>query len=119
MDKIKKAADFHRTAFNKQKHFNTKSYSHKKRFDRTLLPNPLDFYRREFFQIKCYRNNQATVNCCFHHDKHPSMSINLNTGSCKCFACGAYAKNIVDFYIKKYSVDFKTAVQALGAWKCS
>lgn len=30
------------------------------------------------------------IQCLFHKDKHPSMSITLTSGSFRCFGCGAH-----------------------------
>lgn len=44
-----------------------------------------DDYRKYFSNIK--RKKQVLVNCPFHNDNTPSLSINLENGLFKCFAC--------------------------------
>jgi DNA primase len=60
------------------------------------------------------REGQATGLCPFHSDSSPSLSVNLQTGLFKCFACGA-AGDAFAFYQKLKGVDFPTAVLELGA----
>ncbi len=85
------------------------------RFYRKLLPEPLDFYARHLQTLK--RNGKwAKAICSFHEDHNPSMSINVETGAYRCFACGARGGGVVDFYMQLHDVDFKTAAKALGAW---
>ncbi len=88
----------------------------KQRFQRELLPEPLDFYARHLQTLK--RNGRwAKALCPFHEDHNPSLSINVETGSYRCFACKANGGGVVDFYMQLHDVDFKAAVKALGAWR--
>ncbi len=32
-------------------------------------------------------NGQYSGHCCFHEDKNPSFSVNLDSGLCRCFGC--------------------------------
>jgi hypothetical protein len=52
--------------------------------------------------------------CPFHDDHNPSLSINPETGSFKCFACDAKG-SIFDLYSKAHNLDFKGSFQALAA----
>ena len=78
---------------------------------KSALPDPFIFYGN-YFDLSKSHGARKMVNCCFHKDKTPSMSINLETGRFKCFGCGV-GGDIIDFYRTKHSVDFKTAKQHL------
>ncbi len=89
--------------------------SRKQHFQRELLPEPLDFYARRLQTLK--RNGKwAMALCPFHQDHTPSLSISVEKGSYRCFACGARGGGVIDFYMQLNDVDFKTAAKALGAW---
>lgn len=76
------------------------------------LPDPESFYE-QFFSIRPGKSVWATVPCVFHDDRHPSLSINLESGAFFCHACEARGRGIVDFYMLNHGVDFKTAINAL------
>jgi DNA primase len=86
------------------------------KFKRDSLPPPLDFYRREFPQLfnKTFSKKWISVICCFHTDKHPSLSINLDTGAFRCFACGIKGRDIIAFAMLRYGLCFAEAVRLLG-----
>lgn len=84
-------------------------------FDKAKLPPPHNFYAAQFTLRRSTRT-WVNVSCPFHDDKRPSMSLNLESGAFKCHACGVRGGDIVDFYMKKNDCNFKSAVQALGAW---
>lgn len=88
----------------------------KGRFDRSLLPDSLAYYQREFSSLKI-RGSWAQVLCCFHPDRHPSLSINIRSGAYKCFACGAHGEDVLAFQITRYQQSFQEAAQSLGAWR--
>lgn len=44
------------------------------------------------------RNRHATVNCVFHGDRSPSLSLDLSTGKYHCFGCGSSGGDILDFH---------------------
>ena len=89
--------------------------SRKQHFQRELLPEPLDFYARHLQTLKG-NGKWAKAICPFHEDHNPSMSINVETGAYRCFACGARGGGVIDFYMQLNDVDFKTAAKALEAW---
>ena len=68
------------------------------------------FYTNYIAQGKRY-GDELSVMCPFHHDRHPSMSINVKTGFFKCHA-GDCNKDgdVFDFYQLMHNVDFKTAL---------
>lgn len=53
--------------------------------------------------------------CPFHDDtKAGSVSINHYTGAYKCFSCGAYHANIIDFFMAFEKCSFKEALYRLS-----
>ena len=49
-------------------------------------------------------------------DKHPSLSINFDTGGFFCHACGARGGDLLAFHMRRHGLDFKAAARELGAW---
>ncbi|MFC1659602.1 CHC2 zinc finger domain-containing protein [Pseudomonadota bacterium] len=97
-------------------YYNNQSFSK----ERILQENPpIEFYTNEEFSIKHPEgfNGNVMVQCPFHDDKHPSMSINLRTGAFKCFACEAKGSNIIDYYMLKNSLSFYEALKELSTKK--
>lgn len=87
-------------------------------FQPDLLPLPFFYYAERLTKFKEQRfKGKATACCPFHDDKHPSFTVNLTTGSYKCWSCGEKGSGIVDFHMALYCTDFKTAAQELGAWR--
>jgi hypothetical protein len=80
------------------------------------LPLPFDYYRREFPQLfnKSFSKKWISVVCCFHADQHPSLSINIETGAFRCFACGVKGRNIIAFAMLRYGLCFAEAIRLLG-----
>ena len=90
---------------------------YKRKFNKSLLPKPMKYYLSVFNKISYMGNGQIRVNCCFHDDTHPSLSINKETGAYYCFGCGAKGGDIINFYQQINHVDFIAAVTALDAWE--
>ncbi len=70
------------------------------------------FYSQFFDRIK-RTGNELIVNCPFHHDKNPSMSINIKTGLFFCHGCGIKGDHF-EFYQKKTGKSFSDAVDEVG-----
>jgi len=85
-------------------------------FDRSLLPRPLEYYQQELPNLK-NRGEWSQALCCFHQERHPSLSLNIKTGAYRCFACGAHGGDILAFQMERYGQSFKEAAQTLGAWR--
>jgi phage/plasmid primase-like uncharacterized protein len=83
-------------------------------FDRTLLPSP-DSYYRSVLTLK-RGSTKHLVPCCFHHDKTPSLSLDLTTGRFNCFGCGVRGGDILDFHKLKHGLSTTEAAKDLGAW---
>jgi DNA primase len=68
-------------------------------------------------KFKCRPSGIRATSCCpFHNDKHPSFSINLKTGSFRCFTCAQEGSSVLDFHMRLYGMGFKDAAQDIGAW---
>ena len=83
-------------------------------FDRTLLPNPSVYYG-QLFTLKGSKT-QVLVPCCFHHDKSPSLSINMTKGIFNCLGCGVKGGDVLDFHKLKHGLNTIEAAKDLGAW---
>lgn len=87
-----------------------------RQFDRSLLPEPLHYYRHEFPNFSAH-GEWILVHCCFHQDTKPSLSIHLVSGGFHCFACGVKGGDVIAFHCRRYAVPFWEAVNLFGAWK--
>lgn len=88
-------------------------------FRRDLLPPAAAFYANEVRKLSRPSRGWAKALCPFHPDKHPSLSVNLDSGGFLCFSCGAKGGSIIDFVMLRDHVDFRAAAQSLGAWESS
>lgn len=82
--------------------------------DLSLLPSP-DTYYRGVFALKGNKTKHL-VPCCFHHDKSPSLSLDLTTGRFNCFGCGARGGDVLDFHKLHNGLSTTEAAKDLGAW---
>jgi len=67
---------------------------------------------QELFPGVSPKKDQILVKCLWHDDKTPSLSINVVTGQCNCFACRE-SGSIFDLWMKAKNCDFKTALNDL------
>lgn len=52
--------------------------------------------------------------CPFHNDKRPgTFHVNIHSGKFKCFSCGAYGGDVLDFHKMRHGLDTKTALKQL------
>jgi hypothetical protein len=84
-------------------------------FDLSKLPLPPTYYSLYFKLPK--QNGQVMVNCCFHDDRTPSLSIDLTGGKFHCFGCDAKGGGVLDFHMNKHSMSFKEACRDLNLEK--
>ena len=96
-----------------QANFTKNHYSRK--FDSSLLPNPMHYYKEQFPKIKT-KAGWVQIRCCFHDDSTPSLRINLLQGHFRCFACGSKGGGILTFHMLRYELTFIEAVNYFGAW---
>jgi DNA primase len=78
--------------------------------------SPGRFYSDEGIEIPASKKSGWTIAgiCPFHaHRKKGPFHINLDTGAYKCFSCKARGGNITNFYMNKYGVEFREALEKL------
>ena len=87
-------------------------------FDRSRLPDPLTYYATELDALRGHGQN-ATARCPFHDDRHPSLSVNLDTGAFRCRVpgCGANGRDVLAFHMQRHGLGFIDACKALNAWE--
>ncbi len=86
----------------------------KRKFHRELLPSALGYYQKQFPGLR-KTNGYALVNCIFHNDRNPSLSVDLEDGHFNCFSCGAKGGSVLDFHIRRFEMEFLDAANELGA----
>jgi len=87
-------------------------------FDRRRLPAPLSFFESEGLQLHG-RGSWRSARCPFHADTHPSLRVNVETGSYRCMACGVKGGDVLDFHRRRHALGFKDAAMALGTWEAA
>lgn len=58
-------------------------------------------------------SGSATIQCLFHDDSDPSMSVNVDKGFYKCHACGA-SGDLFGFVMEQENCSFPEAIQTLA-----
>jgi hypothetical protein len=87
------------------------------RFRPERLPNARDYFERQFGQLRRVSRGWARVRCCFHSpDKNPSLDVNIENGSFKCWSCDAHGSGLVGFVMRRDGLSFQRACESLGGW---
>lgn len=85
-------------------------------FDRTRLPEPLDYYAAQGLQFRERKGKWRTTECRFHGGRD-SMRINTSTGAFVCMAgCGARGGDVLAYHQAEHGLDFTSAAKELGCW---
>lgn len=85
------------------------------RFDRTLLPEPLEFYEgTEGLVLKPGKFWRQTI--CRFCGSSDNMAIKVDDGGFHCWSCEVDGGDILDYYQKAHDVGFIEACKALGCW---
>ncbi len=71
------------------------------------------FFKTYVPSLKTNGKPEALGSCPFHNDKNPSLSVNIESGLFRCFACDVKG-DIFTFYQKLKGVDFPTALKEIG-----
>lgn len=71
------------------------------------------FYAELLPSLKINGKLEVLALCPFHDDTNPSLSVNVETGLFRCFACDAKG-DVFTFYQKYKDCDFPTALQEIG-----
>lgn len=77
------------------------------------LPFPLAYYQQQFSNL-VPGYEWVSVRCCFHEDQKPSLRLNLQNGSFRCFGCGARGGSILAFHCQRYQLTLVQAILELG-----
>jgi len=86
-------------------------------FKKEKLPDPAAYYRERLKLGRPNAKGWTVALCPFHDDHDPSLSVNVENGAFRCFACGAKGGDLIDFHKLLTGEDFSTACQSLGAWE--
>jgi|LNAP01.1.fsa_nt_gb hypothetical protein len=111
--------DMERGNLNKLSHQKSSQSNHpnrKMKLDHASLPSPASYLASQGL-LQGHRGGWAMIRCPVHksgQEKHPSMSVSLDKGNFKCFACGAKGGDIVDLHRLISGSDFLTTVKHLG-----
>ena len=97
----------------KEKSHNNSTRKHK--FNRDFSSIAHDYYSQIFPYVK-RKTGWQKINCVFHDDRTPSLSISLEHGGFKCFACNV-SGDLVKFHMMKNTKTFYEAVNELNAWE--
>ncbi len=84
--------------------------------NKTEIFNRLDkgkFYQKFIPSLKVNGKSEALGLCPFHDDYNPSLSVNVETGLFRCFACDAKG-DVFTFYQKYKDCDFPTALKEIA-----
>lgn len=71
-----------------------------------------EFYK-EYLPDLTQRGKLAWALCCFHNDKHPSLSVSPNYGIYRCWSCGEHG-DVFNFVQKYHNLNFNEAVEFLA-----
>ena len=105
-----------RTPANHKPNSNKISWNYKSGFDRSLLPNPYNYYTEQGLKLIGGGEWKNSI-CPFHDDTKPSLRVRTDTGSFKCMVCGAHGGDVLAFHQQRHGLGFKQAAQQLGAWR--
>ncbi len=85
-------------------------------YDRTRLPDPLDYYSDQGLNIaKVGSNGWRKTNCPF-CESRDNGNINLQSGGYHCWGCDAKGGDVIAFQMALHGKDFTQAAKDLGAW---
>ena len=76
------------------------------KFRKEKLPNPLEYFEKNDIKI-LGRGEWRTALCPFHADTKPSLSVKIENGAFRCFACSAKGGDILAFHQMRFGMSFK------------
>lgn len=87
------------------------------RFDRRLLPDPIDYYTTAAGLRFRERHGKWRTTRCEFHGGSDCMRVNMQDGAFVCMAnCGARGGDVIAYEMARNGSDFATAAKALGCW---
>ena len=84
-------------------------------FDKTRLPDPIDYFQGRGQKIFSKTSKKFRTTCAIHGSTSGTISVERDTGLWHCFSCMA-GGDIVNHEMLATGADFVTAAKALGAW---
>jgi DNA primase len=85
--------------------------------DRHSLPTPTQYLARAGLRIGKRSGRWITLHCPAHKsgaEANPSMSVNIDDGHFRCFACGAKGGDVVALHRLITGMGFREAVADIG-----
>ena len=86
------------------------------KFNKSNLQSPSTYFKEQGLKLSGGGEWRSSI-CPFHQDTHPSLRINIDTGSFKCMACGKRGGDVISFHMQRYGMGFVETVKQLGAWR--
>ena len=87
-------------------------------FNRNRVPPVADVLARLHLQpSKPNHSGYAQMRCPLHGEANPSLSVHLERGNWRCFACGAVGGDALELYRRARELTFVQAARELGAWE--
>ena len=74
--------------------------------------NYFEFYNK-YLPDLTQKGKLAWACCPFHGDKHPSLSVDINTGLFRCWSCSTYG-DCFTFYQKNFNISFQEAIEEIA-----
>ncbi|MHB9839968.1 CHC2 zinc finger domain-containing protein [Paraburkholderia terrae] len=71
----------------------------------------------DFEPTRPNRSGYAQMRCPIHGEDHPSLSIHMERGNWKCFACAAAGGDVLELYRQVRGLSFVQAARELGCWE--
>ena len=85
-------------------------------FDRTLLPDPVNYFENQGLTLKGPRSAKWKTTTCNFHGGSDSMRVNVATGAWVCMSCDVKGGDVLAYEIKDGGLEFVAAAKALGCW---
>ncbi len=87
-------------------------------FNRDALPAVADVLALLSLEpVRPNGSGYAQVRCPIHGESNPSLSIHLERGNWRCFACGETGGDALELYRRARGLSFAQAARELGAWE--
>ncbi|MFL9930877.1 CHC2 zinc finger domain-containing protein [Paraburkholderia sp. RL18-103-BIB-C] len=87
-------------------------------FNRDALPAVADVLALLNLEpTKSNGSGYAQVRCPIHGERNPSLSIHLERGNWRCFACGEAGGDQLELYRRARGLSFTQAARDLGCWE--
>lgn len=72
------------------------------------IPEPRLYYTAYFKGLKTNAQNWVKALCPFHDDHNPSLSVSLEHGGFRCFACGK-SGDLIGFHMELNGMSYREA----------